>query len=132
MIEVVSSVLPLTNTMSTQLTTHNYITFLHGFEDLLASTKFIKEWRIQRNDRKEIEIVIIVDESYVPQDLYNLYYYAQVLGSMAVCVQNFPGAHCYIRDQKSKNKVNGFDDISFEPMAPTMSMRMDDHHSSQL
>jgi hypothetical protein len=118
--------------MSTQLTTHNYITFLHGFEDLLASTKFIKEWRIQRNDRKEIEIMIIVDESYVPQDLYNLYYYAQVLGSMAVCVQNFPGAHCYIRDQKSKNKVNGFDDISFEPLAPTMSMRMDDHRSSQL
>lgn len=57
--------------------------------------------------------MIIVDENYVPQDLYNLYTYAQLLGSMAVHVQNFAGAHCYIRDQKSKKPIEGFKDISF-------------------
>jgi hypothetical protein len=103
--------------------TSTYIDFLHGYENLLAKTKFVKEWSIQRNTIKEIEVVVIVDESYNPQDLYNLYMCAQLLGSMAIKYQNFNGAHCYIRDQKSKQKLEGFDDVHI--------MQMDDRQSIQ-
>lgn len=95
----------------TGLSTHQYIDFLHGFENMLARTKFVKEWLIHRNNRKEIEISIVVDESYSVEELYRLYRLAEVLGCMAVSVQKFAGARCFVRDVRNKNRVLGFDDI---------------------
>lgn len=98
--------------MTTNLSTHHYIDFLHRFENLLASTKFVKEWLIKRNEMKEIEIQIMVDKDVCNEaELWKLYRLAQVLGSMAVSVQNFAGARCYIRDTHSKKHIPGFEDI---------------------
>ena len=94
------------------LSTDHYIEFLHRYESLLANTKFVKEWLIKRNERKEIEINIVVDEEACNlAELLRLYKLAQVLGSMAVSVQNFAGARCYIRNTRSKTHMLGFEDV---------------------